>query len=139
MAKPSALSLLAFRPQPRWLVTFKLLSDPHFVAKMSDVCVLPPEHAVVRCVGETPHQGAGSQSARRCQCVQIRRASNSADGLSPPMTCALRSNLLAVQCPSKHDVILELLVKNTRVRRARAAHESAPQHPCQLRGLFRSP
>lgn len=38
--------------QPHRMETFKLSSDPNFVAKVRDVDVSPPEHAIVLCVDE---------------------------------------------------------------------------------------
>lgn len=62
MAKASGLSVStvqriwrAFGLQPHRMETFKLSSDPHFVAKVRDVVglyVSPPEHAIVLCVDE---------------------------------------------------------------------------------------
>lgn len=62
MAKASGLSVStvqriwrAFGLQPHRLETFKLSSDPDFVAKVRDVVglyVSPPEHAIVLCVDE---------------------------------------------------------------------------------------
>ncbi len=62
MAKASGLSVStvqriwrAFGLQPHRLETFKLSSDPNFVAKVRDVVglyVSPPEHAIVLCVDE---------------------------------------------------------------------------------------
>ncbi|MCC8984908.1 IS630 family transposase [Bradyrhizobium sp. 10BB] len=62
MAKASDLSVStvqriwrAFGLQPHRLETFKLSTDPDFVAKIRDVmglCVSPPEHAIVLCVDE---------------------------------------------------------------------------------------
>jgi transposase len=62
MAKASGLSVStvqriwrAFGLQPHRLETFKLSSDPDFVAKVRDVVglyVCPPEHAIVLCVDE---------------------------------------------------------------------------------------
>jgi transposase len=62
MAKASGLSVStvqrvwrAFGRQPHRMETFKLSSDPNFVAKVRDVVglyVSPPEHAVVLCVDE---------------------------------------------------------------------------------------
>lgn len=62
MAKASALSVStvqriwrAFGLQPHRLETFKLSTDPNFVAKVRDVVglyVSPPEHAIVLCVDE---------------------------------------------------------------------------------------
>lgn len=62
MAKASGLSVStvqrvwrAFGLQPHRMETFKLSSDPNFVAKVRDVVglyVSPPEHAIVLCVDE---------------------------------------------------------------------------------------
>jgi transposase len=62
MAKASGLSISsvqriwrAFGLQPHRLETFKLSTDPEFVAKVRDVVglyVSPPEHAIVLCVDE---------------------------------------------------------------------------------------
>ncbi|MGY3591859.1 hypothetical protein ACVIGB_008560 [Bradyrhizobium sp. USDA 4341] len=62
MAKASGLSVStvqrisrAFGLQPHRLETFKLSTDPNFVAKVRDVVglyVLPPEHAILLCVDE---------------------------------------------------------------------------------------
>jgi hypothetical protein len=62
MAKASGLSVStvqriwrAFGLQPHRLETFKLSTDPNFVAKVRDVVglyVSPPEHAIVLCVDE---------------------------------------------------------------------------------------
>ena len=62
MAKASGLSVStvqriwrAFGLQPHRLETFKLSTDPDFVAKVRDVVglyVSPPEHAIVLCVDE---------------------------------------------------------------------------------------
>src|SRR5713226_2723181 len=62
MAKASGLSISsvqriwrAFGLQPHRLETFKLSTDPEFVAKVRDVVGLyisPPEHAIVLCVDE---------------------------------------------------------------------------------------
>ena len=62
MAKASGLSVStvqriwrAFGLQPHRLETFKLSTDPNFVAKVRDVVglyVAPPEHAIVLCVDE---------------------------------------------------------------------------------------
>jgi transposase len=62
MAKASGLSISsvqriwrAFGLQPHRLETFKLSTDPDFVAKVRDVVglyVSPPEHAIVLCVDE---------------------------------------------------------------------------------------
>jgi hypothetical protein len=62
MAKGSGLSISsvqriwrAFGVQPHRMETFKLSSDPDFVAKVRDVVglyVSPPQHAVVLCVDE---------------------------------------------------------------------------------------
>jgi len=62
MAKASGLSISsvqriwrAFGLQPHRLETFKLSTDPDFVAKVRDVVglyVAPPEHAIVLCVDE---------------------------------------------------------------------------------------
>ena len=62
MAKASGVSIStvqriwrAFGLQPHWLETFKLSTDPDFVAKVRDVVglyVSPPEHAIVLCVDE---------------------------------------------------------------------------------------
>jgi hypothetical protein len=69
MAKTSGLSVStvqriwrAFGLQPHRMETFKLSTDPNFVAKVRDVVglyVSPPEHAIVLCV----NPGAGPQSA----------------------------------------------------------------------------
>ena len=62
MAKASGLSVStvqriwrAFGLQPHRMETFKLSTDPNFVAKVRDVVglyVSPPEHAIVLCVDE---------------------------------------------------------------------------------------
>jgi hypothetical protein len=62
MARGSGLSVStvqriwrAFGPQPHRMETFKLSTDPNFVAKVRDVVELyvsRPAHAVVLCVGE---------------------------------------------------------------------------------------
>src|SRR5690606_31266350 len=62
MARASGLSVStvqriwrAFGLQPHRLETFKLSTDPNFVAKVRDVVglyVSPPEHAIVLCVDE---------------------------------------------------------------------------------------
>ena len=62
MAKASGISVSsvqriwrAFGLQPHRIETFKLSTDPNFVAKVRDVVglyVAPPEHAVVLCVDE---------------------------------------------------------------------------------------
>jgi hypothetical protein len=62
MARASGLSVStvqriwrAFGPQPHRMETFKLSTDPNFVAKVRDVVgvyVSPPAHAVVPCVDE---------------------------------------------------------------------------------------
>ena len=62
MAKASGISTSsvqriwrAFGLQPHRIETFKLSTDPDFVAKVRDVAglyVAPPEHAVVPCVDE---------------------------------------------------------------------------------------
>ena len=62
MAKVSGLSVStlqrvwrAFGLQPHRMETFKLSTDPNFVAKVRDVvglCLSPPEHAIVLCVDE---------------------------------------------------------------------------------------
>jgi hypothetical protein len=62
MAKASGLSVSsvqriwrAFGLQPHRIETFKLSTDPDFVAKVRDVVglyVSPPEHAIVLCVDE---------------------------------------------------------------------------------------
>jgi len=62
MAKVSGLSVSsvqriwrAFGLQPHRMETFKLSTDPHFVAKVRDVVglyVSPPQHAIVLCVDE---------------------------------------------------------------------------------------
>ena len=62
MAKASGISVSsiqriwrAFGLQPHRMETFKLSTDPHFVAKVRDIVGLyisPPEHAVVLCVDE---------------------------------------------------------------------------------------
>ena len=62
MAKASGLSVStvqriwrAFGLQPHRMETFKLSTDPNFVAKVRDVVglyVAPPEHAIVLCVDE---------------------------------------------------------------------------------------
>src|SRR5258705_5238470 len=64
MARASGLSVStvqriwrAFGLQPHRLETFKLSTDPDFVAKVRDVVglyVSPPEHAIVLCVDEKP-------------------------------------------------------------------------------------
>lgn len=57
----------AFGLQPHWLETFRLSTDPDFVAKVRDVVglhVSPPAHAIELCVDETsPIQAARSQPA----------------------------------------------------------------------------
>ena len=74
MAKASGLSVStvqriwrAFGLQPHRMETFKLSTDPNFVAKVRDVVglyVSPPEHAIVLCVDEkSPNPGAGPQPA----------------------------------------------------------------------------
>ncbi|MGY2812006.1 hypothetical protein ACVIHF_008736 [Bradyrhizobium sp. USDA 4506] len=64
MAKESGLSVSsvqriwrAFGLQPHRIETFKLSTDPDFVAKVRDVVglyVSPPQHAVVLCLDEKP-------------------------------------------------------------------------------------
>ncbi len=59
MARASGLSVStvqriwrAFGLQPHRLETFKLSTDPDFVAKVRDIYVAPPERAIVLCVDE---------------------------------------------------------------------------------------
>jgi transposase len=55
----------AFGLQPHRIETFKLSTDPDFVAKVRDIVglyVAPPEHAIVLCVDE-PNPGPRSQPA----------------------------------------------------------------------------
>jgi transposase len=81
MAKASGVSISsvqriwrAFGLQPDRLETFKLSTDPEFVAKVRDVVglyVSPPEHAIVLCVDEKLQIQAldRSQPMRECQKV----------------------------------------------------------------------
>jgi transposase len=67
MAKASGISVSSvqriwrsFGLQPHRIETFKLSTDPNFVAKVRDVVglyVAPPEHAVVLCVDEKRSHG----------------------------------------------------------------------------------
>jgi transposase len=85
MARASGLSVStvqriwrAFGLQPHRLETFKLSSDPDFVAKVRDVVglyVSPPEHAIVLCVDEKSQIQAlrWTAASRCCQCARASR------------------------------------------------------------------
>ncbi|MFK4529272.1 hypothetical protein ABIF90_007253 [Bradyrhizobium japonicum] len=74
MAKASGLSVStvqrlggAFGLQPHRMKTFKLSTDPNFVAEVRDVVGLyvpPPEHAIVLCVDEKSQIQALDRSQR---------------------------------------------------------------------------
>lgn len=83
MAKASGLSVStvqrvwrAFGLQPHRMETFKLSTDPNFVAKVRDVVglyVSPPEHAIVLCVDEKSQIQALDRTNRCCRCVPASR------------------------------------------------------------------
>jgi len=83
MAKASGLSVStvqriwrAFGLQPHRLETFKLSTDPNFVAKVRDVVglyVSPPAHAIVLCVDEKSQIRRWTAVSRCCRCVPVSR------------------------------------------------------------------
>jgi len=82
MAKASSLSVSsvqriwrAFGLRPHRIESFKLSTDPDFVAKVRDVVglyVAPPEHAVVLCVDEKSQIQALDRSQPCCRCGPAR-------------------------------------------------------------------
>jgi len=82
MARASGLSVSTvqriwrtFGLQPHRLETYKLSNDPDFVAKVRDVVglyVVPPERAIVLCVGEKPQILAPDRSHPRSACGLVR-------------------------------------------------------------------
>jgi transposase len=83
MAKASGVSISsvqriwrAFGLQPHRLETFKLSTDPDFVAKVRDVVglyVSPPEHAIVLCVDEKSQIQALDRTQPLLPCGPARR------------------------------------------------------------------
>ncbi len=92
MAKASGLSVSsvqriwrAFGLQPHRMETFKLSTDPNFVAKVRDVVglyVSPPEHAIVLCVDEKSQ----IQALDRSQPMLPMRPSPPAEAMTIPAT-----------------------------------------------------
>lgn len=83
MARASGLSIStvqriwrAFGLQPHRLETFKLSTDPDFVAKVRDVVglyVSPPAHAIVLCVDEKSQIRRSTAASLCCRCAQASR------------------------------------------------------------------
>jgi len=66
----------AFGLQPHRMESFKLSTDPDFVAKVRDVVglyVAPPAHAIVLCVDEKSQIQALDRSQPLCRCVRDSR------------------------------------------------------------------
>ena len=72
----STAYLAGFGLQPHRMETFKLSTDPNFVAKVRDIVglyVSPPEHAIVPCVDKKSQIQALDRSERTLRCVPASR------------------------------------------------------------------
>ena len=92
----------AFGLQPHRLETFKLSTDPDFVAKVRDVVglyVSPPQHALVLCVDEKSQIQALDRTQPRCRCGPVsRRAAPTTTSVTARRRCSPPSTSPPARC-----------------------------------------